>query len=138
MSKLALRYRFSDTDDFGWLGVAVETDKFFGEGGFWAQWQDVTEFGQKLATYPIQSDAPISASWGYEMHQGDDLIVSIEIAPANSTGGLQVRVELADDDERSEGLRTSFITNYPDLEQFGTAITALMDRKADEAVLTGR
>jgi hypothetical protein len=138
MSKLALRYRFDDTDDFGWLDVAVTTDKLSGRGGFWVQWQDVREFGEKLSTYPIKPDAPLSAAWGYNMHEGDDLIVRIQISPANSTGDLRVRVELADEDERSERVRTSFVTNYPDLEQFRIAIAAMMNREADEAVLPGR
>ena len=138
MSKLAFRYRFDDADDFGWLDVAVTTAKFAGRGGFWVQWQDVREFGEKLSTYPIMPDAPLTASWGYEMQEGDDLIVSVEIAPANATGDLRVRVELADYTEQSERIKTSFVTNYPDLEQFRAAIASLMDRKADEAVLSGR
>jgi hypothetical protein len=138
MSKLTVRYRFDDTDDFGRLDVAVTTDKFSGRGGFWVQWQDVREFGEKLSTYPIKADAPLRAAWGYEMHEGDDLIVSIQVAPANPTGDLRVRVELADEDGRSDRVRTSFVTNYPDLEQFRVALAALMDGKADEAVLTGR
>jgi hypothetical protein len=138
MSKLALRYRFDDTDDFGWLGVEITTAKFSGRGGFWVQWQDVKEFGEKLSAYPIKPDAPLRASWGYEMHEGDDLIVSIQIEPANRTGDLRVRVEVADEDERSDRVRTSFETNYPELEQFRIAVAELMDRKTDEAVLAGR
>ena len=138
MSELAFRYRFDDDDDFGRLYVTVTTDKFSGRGGFWVQWRDVREFGESLSTYPIKADAPLSASWGYEMQEGDDLVVSLEIAPANATGDLRVRVELADEDERSERVRTSFVTNYPDLEQFRIAIGALMDRETDEAVLAGR
>jgi hypothetical protein len=72
------------------------------------------------------------------MHEGDDLIVSIQIAPANSTGDLRVRVELADEGEPSERVRASFVTNYPDLEQFRIAIAMMMDRETDEAVLAGR
>lgn len=138
MSKLALRYRFDDADDFGWLDIAVTTEKFSGRGGFWVQWQDVREFGEKLSTYPIKPDAPLSAAWGYGMQEGHDLVVSVEIAPANATGDLRVRVELADYTEQSERVRASFVTNYPDLEQFGIAIASLMDRKSDEAVLSGR
>jgi hypothetical protein len=138
MSKLALRYHFDETDDFGRLDVEVTTDRFSGTGGFWVQWQDIREFGEKLSAYPIRPDAPLSAAWGYEMHEGDDLIVSIQIAPANLTGDLRVRVELADENERSERIRTSFVTNYPNLEKFRIAIAALMDRKTDEAVLAGR
>jgi len=138
MSKLALRYRFDDADDFGWLDVAITTDRFSGRGGFWVQWQDVREFGEKLSTYPIQPDAPLSAAWGYDTLKGDDLMVSIEIKPANATGDVRVRVELTDNTEPSERVRTSFLTNYPELEQFRIAITSLMDRNSDEAVLSGR
>jgi hypothetical protein len=138
MGKLALRYCFDDSDDFGRLGVEITTDKFSGRGGFWVQWQEVRDFGEKLSTYPVSADAPLSAAWGYEMHEGDDLIVRIQIAPANSTGDLRVRVELADENEPSERVRASFLTNYPDLEQFGIGIAALMDRETDEAVLAGR
>ena len=138
MSKLALRYRLDDADDFGWLDVAVTTDRFSGRGGFWVQWQDVREFGEKLSTYPIQPNAPLVAAWGYDKQEGDDLVVSIKIASANATGDLQVRVELADYEEKFERIRTSFLTNYADLEEFRIAIASLMSRNADEAVLSGR
>lgn len=138
MSKLVFRYRYDDTDDFGWLDVAVTSASFSGQGGFWVQWQDVKEFGEKLSTYPIKPEAPLAASWGYEMQEGEDLVVSVEIAPANQRGDLRVKVELADYTERSERLRTSFVTNYPDLDAFRLALAELMDRKAEEAVLVGR
>jgi len=139
-SSLTFAYDFSGDpdDDFGWLGVAVSTANFTGRCGFWVQWQDVREFGDKLATYPISPDAPLKAAWGYEPWEGDALVVSVEIAPATSRGDLAVKVELRDHTEPSECLRTSFITNYPDLEAFKLAITNLMDGKADEAELIGR
>ena len=37
-----------------------------------------------------------------------------------------MRVQLADEDERSDRVRTSFLSNYPDLEQFRIAIAALI------------
>lgn len=132
------RYRYDETDDFGWLDVAVTTDNFVGRGGFWVQWQDVKEFGEKLSTYPISPSAPLSAAWGYEPWEGDALVVSIEIAPANGRGDLGVKVALRDHTDATECLRTSFITNYPDLEVFRLAIANLMDGKIDEAVLLGR
>lgn len=46
------------------LDVEVKGKQFSGKGGFWVQWQDVREFGEKLATYPILRDAPVEASWG--------------------------------------------------------------------------
>jgi hypothetical protein len=138
MTRLTLRYQYDETDDFGRLEVEVRTNKFSGKGGFWVQWQDVKELGERLSAYPIPPDAPLAASWGYNMHEGDDLIVGIQIAPENSTGDLRVRVDLADEHEQSQRLRTSFITTYPDLEAFQIGIAALMERRSDEATLAGR
>jgi hypothetical protein len=44
MSRLTLRYEYDPSffdpklarDDFGWLSVSAETDRFSGRGGFWA------------------------------------------------------------------------------------------------------
>lgn len=107
MSKLTLRYRYDPSffdpkrlaDDFGRLSIDVETDRFSGKGGFWVQWQDVKEFGEALSTFPITPDHPIVAQWGYEMQNGDDLILRLEIAPANTRGDLAVRFEIADEHE---------------------------------------
>ena len=117
-SSLTLAYRFDDdpNDDFGWLDVSVVGDKFSGRGGFWVQWQDVKEFGQELATYPILPSAPLRAAWGYEPWEGDALVVSLEIAPADTRGNIAVKVWLRDYVEFAEGVpcncvRTSFITN---------------------------
>jgi hypothetical protein len=69
------------------------------------------------------------------MQEGDDLIISVDIGPDNPRGDLRVRVQLADDNERGERLRTSFVTNYPDLENFRLDIGKMMDHQCDEAVL---
>ena len=142
---LAFRYRFSGdpNDDFGWLDVKVEGDQFSGKGGFWVQWQDVKEFGDRLATYPILPDAPIEASWGYEPWEGDSLFVSVKVAPADKRGDLAVQVWLRDYTENGEGqpsncVRTTFKANYPELENFRHSIARLMDGKIEEAVLVGR
>jgi hypothetical protein len=143
-SSLTLTYSYSDdpNDDFGWLGVAVVGERSSGRGGFWVQWQDVKEFGEKLSTYPVQPEAPITAAWGYEPWEGDALVVSIEIVPAGRRGDLAVKVWLRDHMEMGEGepsecLRTSFVTHYPELEAFRREIANLMDGKAEEARLLG-
>jgi hypothetical protein len=142
---LSLRYRFSGdpNDDFGWLDVKVEGDQFSGKGGFWVQWQDLKEFSAELSTYPILADAPIEASWGYEPLEGDALVVSVEVAPADKRGNLSVRVWLRDYTENGEGtpkncIRTTFTTTYPELESFRHAIEQLMDGRVEEAVLVGQ
>jgi hypothetical protein len=136
MSQLVFRYDFDAAD--GWLDVAVTSAKFSGQGGFWVHEQDVREFGERLSTYPIRPEAPLTAAWGYKMLEGDDLVVGVEIVPVNPRGDLLVRVELADYVEPTKRVRTSFLTNYPELDRFRTAIASLMERTTDEAVLSGR
>jgi hypothetical protein len=149
MSHLTLKYQhdasFFDPklprDDFGRISVSVATERVSGRGGFWVQWQDVSEFGEQLAAYPISQVAPVTAQWGYEMQEGEDLILRVEIAPANKTGDLLVRVEIADDlhdQGPRDRVRASFLTNYPQLESFRSDITKLMVGEVSEAVLTGR
>ena len=142
---LSFRYRFSGdpNDDFGWLDVKVEGEQFSGKGGFWVQWQDVKEFGERLATYPILADAPIEAAWGYEPWEGDSLVVGVEVAPADKRGNLAIQVWLRDYAENGEGnpsncVRTTFNANYPELETFRHAIARLMDGQIEEAVLVGQ
>lgn len=144
-NKLTFAYKFTDDphDDFGWLGVTVVSPRSSGRGGFWVQWQDVKEFGESLSTFPITSAAPLKAEWGYEPWEGDALVVSVEIAPADKRGNILVKVGLRDHTEMGEGpptecLRTSFLTHYSELEAFRLGIADLMDGKADEATLTGR
>jgi hypothetical protein len=145
MSKLTLRYRYDTSffdpkqprDDFGWLTVGVQTDRFSGDGGFWVQWQDVKEFGEALDVFPLPADRPIAVQWGFDMQEGDDLRLRIEIAPVNKRGDLAVRFEVADYNEPHNRTRGCFSTNYPELDAFRARIAELMDREADEATLNG-
>jgi hypothetical protein len=146
MSKLTLRYeydaRFFDperpTDDFGRLSVDVEADRFSGKGGFWVQWQDVKEFGEALNTFPVTTDNAIAAQWGYDMQEGEDLILRLEITPANKRGDLAVRFEIADEHEPKCRACGWFITNYPDVDAFRVGIARLMNGETEEAILIGR
>jgi hypothetical protein len=143
-TSLCFSYEFSGdpNDDFGWLDVKVVGDKFAGQGGFWVQWQDVRKFGEDLSVYPILPESPIKATWGYEPWEGDSLVVSVEVAPADTRGNLSVRVWLRDYVENGDGtllncVRTTFQTNYSEIENFRIALGALMDGKAKVAVLLG-
>ena len=146
MSKLTLRYEYDASffdpklprDDFGLLSVSLISDRFSGRGSFWVQWQDVREFGERLAVYPMPDDASVAVQWGYDMQEGDDLILRIEIAPANKTGDLLVRVEIADDHEPRERVRSSFLTSYAELDSFRSGIVKLMDGTVAEAALIGK
>jgi hypothetical protein len=144
MSKLTLRYRYDSSfidpklprDDFGWLAVEVQTGRLSGSGGFWVQWQDVMKFGEALNVFPVER--PIIGQWGFNMQEGDDLRLRIEIAPANKRGDLSLRFEVADYDEPHNRARGCFTTNYPNLDAFRVGISRVMDRESDEAALEGR
>lgn len=146
MDRLTLRYKYDasffdpklNRDDFGRLSVEVEANGFAGRGGFWVQWQDVKEFGQALAVYPIAFDSPVVAQWGYNMQDGEDLILRIEVASADKRGNVIVRFVVANDHEAHNRVRGSFLTNYPDLDAFRLDIAKLMDNEVEEAVLIGR
>jgi hypothetical protein len=115
-----------------------ETDRFSGKGGFWVQWQDVKEFGEAMSAFPITTEQPIVPQWGYDKHEGEDLILRLEIAPANKRGDLSVRFEIADEFEPDCRIRGYFTTNYPDLDAFRFNIAGLIGREAEEAILVGR
>jgi hypothetical protein len=145
MNRLVLRYRYDDShfhpaldrDDFGRLTVSVETETQAGTGGFWVQWQDIVEFAGSLSEYPIAIENPISAQWGYESLEGDDLIIGIVIGPKDALGELTASIEVADDHEQWHRVRTSFRTGYPALEMFKRDIERLMKSEIEEAVLQG-
>jgi len=140
MSKLICTYEHDGDpdDDFGWLSVEVSTERFSARGGFWVQWQDVVEFAESLKQYPISPANPVRDQWGYEMQEGDDLILSIEIAAENKTGDLVARLEVADSHFPKHRLRTSFVTSYAEVSSFASALSAVMAKTEDEAVLVGR
>lgn len=137
MSSLTVTYEHSLDDDFGRLRLALETRDFTGRGGFWVQWQDVEEFAESLSVYPLPSANPPRAQWGFEKLEGDDLIIGLELKPADTRGTLLVSVELADDFEPRRRVRSDFTTHYPQLEAFQQALMKLMRREAQEAVLSG-
>ncbi len=148
-SRLSFRYEYDasffaegleahERDDFGWLAIDVTTDRFCGRGGMWVQHQDVRKFGAALSVFPIAEAAPVVGRWGYNQGQGDDLILGLEVAPADKRGNLIVRFEIADSWTPAERVRASFLTNYPDIATFCGEIELLMDGKLQEAVLLGQ
>jgi len=143
MNFLAFRYRYDGTptqilDDLGWLEMRVVTENRSGVGGFWVQWQDVKEFGEKLSAYPIGSDAPLSEEWGYSQNGKYEKVLGVVISAVNARGDLAVRVEIADQDDPADCVKTSFQTHYSDLATFQLEIAQLMAGEIEEARLNGR
>lgn len=129
----------ADRDDFGRLTLSVNTEQFSGRGSFWVQWQDLADFGNSLSTFPITQEAPLGARWGLLGAEGYNLALGVTIAPANATGDLRVTVEIGEHGSKNrDRLRTSFLTNYPDIERFRRSLGQLMDGKTEQAVLHGQ
>ena len=137
-SKLTFGYEFSrDGDDFGWLVANVITPHFTGHNGMWVQWQDICDFAESLASFPIAIENPVNAEWGFTV-QGDYFVITkISIAPSGLTGGLAARVTLANYYEPSNMCSTSFQTDYPSIELFRMQIQRMMDDRSGIAKLVG-
>lgn len=137
---LTLTYRFSSTDDFGWLQLRVETSRFSGTSGNWVQWQDVAEWSGALLRHPITAEAPVEVDWGFSEADGSNAVtvLGVSISPANSTGDLAVLVKLADHYEPRNRCETTFRTNYPQLVDFARDVRLVMANEKDVAVLTGQ
>jgi len=124
-------------DDFGQFHVAVSASGFSGRGSMWVQWQDIEAFAAQLATFPLPSSPPVSLRRGFNHLVKDDLRVAIEIRPVDARGNLRVDVTVADYIEPERRVRTTFNTNYPQVESFQRAILRMMKGDIAEAVLTG-
>jgi len=103
----------------------------------WVQSQDVTEFAQALAAYPIAADEPLVREWGFGGDGGHEIVTSVSIAPEGRTGGLIVDVYLADYYDLFHRCQTRFQTDYPTLDQFRRDLASMMRREAQTAVLSG-
>ena len=137
MNQLTFRYGYNDhfdpqrddDEEAGRLTVSVVGRQFSGIGTFEAPPECVREFGESLSTFPITSDKPLGATWGYSGRMS-----SVVISAANATGTLLVSVEIEDD---SEAVRASFVSDYVQIDAFRRSVANLMDRKVDEAILRG-
>ncbi|MFM6932687.1 MAG: hypothetical protein ACKOUT_10645 [Novosphingobium sp.] len=145
VSRLILSYEFDQSyhnkrllnDDFGWFGVSVTTERFSGRGGMWVQWHDIVQFGNCLATRPLVAGAPIVVQWGYNMQEGDDLIVRLAFEIIEN-GNIQIAVELGDTHGPHNRLRTSFECFHGALPIFSRDIEVMMQGNLGAAVIDGR
>jgi len=124
-------------EHFGQFHIAVSASGFSGSGYMWVQWQDIEEFAEALAAFPLPASPPVSLRRGFNHTAGDDLRVAIEIRPTDARGNLQVDVTVADYVQPERRVRTTFNTNYPQVEIFQRSILQMTKGDLAEAVLTG-
>lgn len=98
----------------------------------------MTEFGNALNAYPIREDQPVIVQWGFNMQEGADLILPLEIAPADKRGNLADSFVIADDFDPRDRVRGTFLTNYPNLAAFTVGIEQLMNCNVEKAILSGQ
>jgi hypothetical protein len=133
---LILEYEFSSGDDFGWLVARFETPDFCGQNGMFVQWQDLVEYGEALARYPIEAADPVIAEWGFGSVDDYTCITRIVLGPRGPTGGLLCDVSLSDYHDPEYRCRSRFTTDYPAVEQFRQQLAALMRKEGKQAVLS--
>ena len=135
--KLTLDYNFSSDpyDAHGWLEMRVETENFFGQGGFWVQWQEIEELAEAILQYPITKRSPIVRDWGFSQAGSYTSILRFELTPKNMLGDILVLVRIADYDDHTKYVGTSFRTTYSALEWFSRDIGRMMRKEIGEAQL---
>ena len=147
MGRLTFEYEYNDLfvagrddpEEAGRLTVSVVTGQFSGTGTFEASPNSIRSFGESLSIFPIRSGEPLAATWGYSGR-----MTSVVISAPNATGTLVASVEIETHlivprnerwDAMSGGVRTSFVTDYVQIDAFRRAVANLMDRKVGEAIL---
>jgi hypothetical protein len=136
MSRLEIGYEHASDDGLGRLTVAVETQGFSGAGGFWAQPSQLEGLARRLEPYPLVSD-PVIERWGFDSCEGEDVVVGLEVKPADGLGNLLVIVEIADEYDSRRRLRTDFRTSYMELGRFRDELVDVARLRAQTAVLEG-
>jgi hypothetical protein len=138
MDSLTFNYEPDSVDTVGQLFVRVRTSSFSGYGFVWAEPDYLEDFAAQLEAYPIRAEDAPALSWGLDECQGVDLILSVEIRPADGSGTLRVCVELADMYTPSERVRTSFLTTYSDVQSFRASLAPILAGEEARATLLGR
>ena len=113
-----LTFWFEGGEDLGRFVAEVSASGFSGETGYVVHAQQVREFLNALADFPIVS--PIALTIGEEFPDGP--LVALIIGPDDRRGTLRVQVSLAADDDRACRVSTSFLCVYSDVERFAKEV----------------
>lgn len=138
MNSLSLRFEPDPEDTVGRLFLHVGAGSFKGAGFHWAQPSDLDAFATALSAFPIPAQQPAVLQLGYNDCEGDDLILGVEITPADGSGHLRVRVEVADMYEQRDRLRVSFQTTYSEVDIFRSSLEHVARKGEGKATLLAR
>ena len=144
-NKLIVRFA-DDGDGTGHVWVGASAKGFAGTGEAWLDTAILKEFAQALTRYPLPENDPPTLSGGFLFSGRADLEqehVFLQVYPADALGHLRVHVRLATEVWPPNHIRTQhrvqleIHTGYQALLEFSRMLNAVIQGKADEAVLIG-
>ena len=146
-----LRLSFTaDEDGEGYLFATVRARGFAGLGSAWVRASELLSLARELQqTYPLSADRPIVLKGGVERGPADavrrvrveHVHVALAFHPVGSLGDVGCQVSLATpvyQESRPESqsrVVVELLTHYEQLAAFARAIEAMVEGRADEAVL---
>jgi hypothetical protein len=143
--KLVVRFA-DDGDGTGRLWVSGSANGFSGTGAAWFDTGELKDFALALTGYPLSENDPPTLSGGFFHRDREGLEqehVFLKVYPANSRGYLCVHVRLATEVwppariESQHRVQFEIRTVYHALLEFSRMLNAVIQGKADEAVLIG-
>ena len=135
MSKLLIRYVPDPHDEVGQLWFEVQSDQFSGSGFFWSNLSEMPVLIERLRAFPFRET--VAEKWGFNEVEGLDIVLSLAVSPAGSTGGIVVSTTVADQFELQQRLTTKLQTDQASLDRMLTELQVLVRDRAGEARLQG-
>jgi len=139
--------QFSDEGDgTGRLWVSGSANGFAGTGQSWFGTQELKDFAQALARYPLSENHPPTLSGGFFVPDKAELEqehLFLQVYQADGWGHLRIQVRLATEVWPPDPIRTQhrvqleIRTTYQALLEFSRMLQAVIQGKAEEAVLIG-
>lgn len=133
-----------DSDGTAELFVEASASGFSGRASAWFSEEQIEEFGEQLAAFPIVAEHPPllqGGFWAREGHSLEQCHVSLRVVPVDRRGTLAIQVRLetplwqGDSPESQCRAALTVRTDYASLQEFSRAVVELAAGRRDEAVL---
>lgn len=134
MSKLTLTYSREEGDGVGRIDAKVETIDFSGRGFFWTTRNEIAEFSQKLARFPL--DSPCLFVMGFGEVEVTREVISLSIRQATSTGKISVIAKVFNE-KGNRSVAVEFFTDYHNISLFGRELEDIVNQGRGIAILEG-
>ena len=135
MSDLVIRYVPDPHDEVGQLWFEVKSGQFSGSGFFWSNLSEIPALIERLRAFPFRET--VAEKWGFDDVEGLNIVLSLAMSPAGSTGGLVVSTTVADQFDLQQRLTTKLQTDQASLDRMLTELSALVRDRAGEVHLRG-